>query len=88
LATFIAIDHEIRAFKDVVLPLLAILPIYLVLTSVNTWWAAQHMARFGLQHGATQSGQRTFGLERTISACCGLAFGIAMALWYVRSVSK
>ena len=89
LITFIALDHEIHSFKNVVLPLLAILPVYLVLMSITTWWAARSMAGFHrvprAEAGMDQSRVRMW---RVLRSCCGLAFGVLAAWWYVHWVSQ
>ena len=88
-ATFLLLDHEIRLLKNVILPLLALLPAYLILMSVNTWWAAQTMAKQGLTpRPRIQRAGLRFRMERLLTAGCGLAFGVLTALWYVHSVSK
>jgi predicted outer membrane lipoprotein len=89
LVTFIALDHEIHTLTNVMLPLLAIVPAYLLLMSLNMWWAARTTAQFGqtrLQVVA-ENPARLRGI-RVLTTCCGLAFGIIVALWYVHSVSK
>jgi hypothetical protein len=89
LATFLLLDHEIRLLKNVILPLLALLPVYLILMSVNTWWAAKVMAKQGLTpRPRAPRGSYRFRVERLLTAGCGLAFGVLAALWYVHSVSK
>ena len=89
LATFLLLDHEIRLLKNVMLPLLALLPVYLVLMSVNTWWAAKTMAKQGLTtRPRTPWARQKFRVERLLTACCGLVFGVLTALWYVHSVSR
>ena len=80
LATFLLLDHEIRLLKNVIIPLLALLPVYLILMSVNTWWAAQTMAKQGLtRRQRTPRQNLRFRLERLLTACCGLAFGVLTA---------
>jgi ABC-type branched-subunit amino acid transport system permease subunit len=89
LITFTTLDHEIRSLKDVYLPLLALLPAYLVLISINTWWAARttaHLRRtprvdVGKDHARIR-------MWRVLRSCGGLAFGVLAALWYVHSVSR
>jgi hypothetical protein len=88
LATFLLLDHEIRLLKNVILPLIALLPVYLILMSVNTWWAAQTMAKQGLTPRPRAPRGYQFRVERLLTAGCGLAFGVLAALWYVHSVSK
>lgn len=89
LATFLLLDHEIRLLKNVIIPLLALLPVYLILMSVNTWWAAKVMAKQGLTaRPKAPRGSYRFRVERVLTAGCGLVFGILAALWYVNSVSK
>ncbi len=89
LVTFILLDHEIRAFKDVVLPLLVILPAYLLLTSLNMWWAAQATAELGRPASAlSDEGARRSRAADVVKACCGLALGIIVALLYVHGVSR
>jgi len=76
-ATFLLLDHEIRLLKNV------------ILMSVNTWWAAQTMAKQGLTpRPRIQRAGLRFRIERLLTAGCGLAFGVLTALWYVHSVSK
>jgi hypothetical protein len=89
LVTFVLLDHEIRAFKDVVLPLLIILPAYLMLTSLNMWWATKTTAELG-RPGSTLSdeGVRRSRAADVIKACCGLALGVIVALWYIHGVSR
>ena len=88
LVTFLLLDHEIPAFRDVVLPLLAILPAYLVLTSLNMWWAAKTASKLGLiERCLSPHDAQRLRRGRILKACCGLAFGVAAALWYVHSVS-
>ncbi len=89
LVTFILLDHQIHAFKDVILPLLVILPAYLCLTSLNMWWAAKTTARLGqMASPVTAQSARRLRAGRAVTACCGLAFGVLVALWYVHSVSR
>ena len=89
LVTFLLLDHEIRLLKNVIFPLLALLPAYLILMSVNTWWAAQTMAKQGLTlRQRTPRQSLRIRLERLQTACRGLAVGVLKALWYVHTVSK
>jgi predicted outer membrane lipoprotein len=89
LVTFIALDHQIRAITNVMLPLLAIVPVYLLLMSLNMWWAARTTAQLGRTTlpVAAENPTRLRGI-RVLATCCGLAFGIIVAFWYVHSVSK
>ena len=89
LVTFIALDHEIHALKNVMLPLLAIVPAYLLLVSLNMWWAAKTTAQLGYPFPSiTEASVRRLRWMRVLKACLGLAFGVVVALWYVQSVSK
>lgn len=89
IATFVLLDHEIRLLKNVIIPLLALLPVYLILMSVSTWWAAKVMAKQGLAQRpkALRHGYR-FRIERVVTAGSGFLFGVLAALWYVHSVSR
>jgi predicted outer membrane lipoprotein len=89
LVTFIALYREIHGLKNVMLPLLAIVPAYLLLTSLNMWWAAKTTARLDYPlPPVTEEGVRRLRWIRALKACLGLAFGVIVALWYVHSVSK
>ena len=89
LVTFILLDHEIRSFKDVVLPLLVILPAYLLLTSLNMWWAARATAELGRRASTlSEEGARRSRIADVVKACCGLALGVVVALVYVHGVSR
>ena len=89
LVTFIALDHEIHALKNVMLPLLAIVPAYLLLMSLNMWWAAKTTARLGYPiPPVTEDDVRRWRWMRALKAFLGLAFGVVVALWYVHSVSQ
>ena len=89
LITFIALYHEIHGLKNVMMPLLAIVPSYLLLMSLNMWWAAKTTARLDYSlPPVTEQDMRRLRWLRVLKACLGLAFGIAIALWYVHSVSK
>ncbi|HEV2038269.1 MAG TPA: hypothetical protein VGQ96_06665, partial [Candidatus Eremiobacteraceae bacterium] len=89
LATYLLLDHEIHALKNVVLPLLIILPLYLVLTSLNLWWAAQATAKLGQSAAPVVAhSELRLRMTRVLKVCIGLAFGVLAALWYIHSVSQ
>lgn len=89
LVTFLLLDNEIHAPKNVMLPLLGILPAYLFLASLNTWWAARTAEKIGSPAWATDpKTDRNRRLHSIYKACFGLVFGVIAALWYVHSVSK
>jgi hypothetical protein len=87
LVTFLIFGHEIHGLRNVVLPLLFIVPSYLLLMSLNTWWGARL---------ALQIGPRTFSCEaeraRTHSVnffwptLVAIAFGTVAALVYIHCV--
>ncbi len=89
LATYLLLDHEIHALKNVVLPLLIILPLYVMLTSLNMWWAAKATVNLG-QSAAPVAAHSELRLRMTrlLKVCVGLGFGILAALWYIHSVSQ
>lgn len=89
LVTFLLLDHEIHGLKNVMLPLLGIVPAYLFLVSLNTWWAARAAAKSGLlAWPADPKVDRTGAVGRVYTTGLGLAFGIIAALWYVHSVTR
>jgi hypothetical protein len=89
LVTFLLLDHEIHSLWNVMLPLLGILPAYLFLASLNTWWAARAAAKSGLPAWpADPTMDRTNGVRRVYTTGLGLALGVIAALWYVHSVTR
>jgi predicted outer membrane lipoprotein len=89
LVTFLLLDHEIHAPKNVMLPLLSIGPAYLFLASLNTWWAARTAAKISPPTWAADAPpDRHRNVQRAYTTCCGLAFGVIAALWYIHSVSR
>ena len=81
LVTFLLLDHEIHGLKNVMLPLLSIVPAYLFLASLNTWWAARAAAKSGLPAWpADPKADRTSGVGRFYTTGLGLAFGVIAAL--------
>jgi hypothetical protein len=89
LVTFLLLDHEIHGLKNVMLPLLGILPAYLLLATLNTWWAARTAADIGLPAWpADPKADRNNNVSRIYTTGFGLAFGVIAALWYVHSVTR
>ena len=87
LITFMLLDHEIHRFQSVILPLLAILPAYVILMSLNTWWTARSMAKQGLRlHSSSTNDNYKFRMQNIVQGCGGFAFGALAALWYVHWV--
>jgi hypothetical protein len=87
LITFLLFDHEIHTMTNVVLPLLLIVPSYLFLMSLNTWWAA----RLALQNGpnawsANALRSQTRAASLIWRSVIGMIFGMLAALVYVHSV--
>lgn len=85
--TFLILAHEIHSLEKTVLPLLVIVPSYLLLMSLNTWWAAKVMLQVGPPTWSTpalRARARTANVAwRTL---IGITFGALAALWYVHSV--
>lgn len=86
IVTFLLLGHEIVSLKNVMLPLLVFLPVYLVLVSLNMVWVARSVSRVGTSTWASAG-----TLRRTrfpVAALAGLGFGILAAIWYVHGVAK
>lgn len=86
IATFVLLGREIGSLKNVLLPLLVFLPVYLVLVSLNTVWAARSVARVGVPSWIrTRASQRT---RFALLALASFGFGILAAIFYVHAVAK
>ena len=86
IATFLLLGREIGSLKNVILPLLVFLPVYLVLVSLNLVWVARSAARAGATTWQRAAALRPFRFP--LITLGGLAFGILAAFWYVHAVAK
>jgi hypothetical protein len=87
LVTFLMFDHEIHSVTNVVFPLLFIVPSYLLLMSLNTWWAAKLALQVEPPSWSTKELRaRTRSAALVWRMVIGMVFGGLAALVYVHSV--
>lgn len=88
IVTFVILGPKIVLLKNVMLPLLAFVPVYLLLIVLNMMWVASTVSRIGHSGAAVARSSVARQLLRLWPSVCGLALGALAAALYVHSVSK
>ncbi len=88
IATFLLLVHEIASPKNVLLPLLVFLPVYLLLLSLTMVWMARTVWRIGQPPKVSIHDVSAQRARRVVMALSSLAFGAIAALAYIHTVAK